>query len=62
MKSIVISIVAICIFFSTAKSQESGWEVCNIEHYISKTDKEIDSLVYELYGLTKEKIEIIENG
>tara|TARA_B110000238_G_scaffold79806_1_gene87836 strand:+ start:862 stop:4026 length:3165 start_codon:yes stop_codon:yes gene_type:complete len=28
---------------------------------IDKTDKEIDQMVYELYGLTKEEIEIVEN-
>ena len=29
---------------------------------IDKTDKEIDQMVYELYGLTKEEIEIVENS
>ena len=29
---------------------------------IYKTDKEIDQMVYELYGLTKEEIEIVENS
>ena len=29
---------------------------------IDKTDKEIDQMVYELYGLTKEEIEIVENN
>lgn len=29
---------------------------------IIKTDKEIDQMVYELYGLTKEEIEIVENN
>jgi hypothetical protein len=28
---------------------------------IEKTDKEIDQEVYELYGLTKEEIKIVEN-
>jgi len=27
-----------------------------------KTDKEINQMVYELYGLTKEESEIVENG
>ena len=27
---------------------------------IDETDKEIDQMVYELYGLTKEEIEIVE--
>lgn len=29
---------------------------------IDKTDKEIDQMVYELYGLTQEEIEIVENA
>jgi type I restriction-modification system DNA methylase subunit len=33
-----------------------------IKEQIEITDKEIDSMVYELYGLTKEEIEIVENS
>jgi hypothetical protein len=40
----------------------SDFDRKHIEQYISKTDKEIDSLVYELYGLTKKEIEIVEKG
>ena len=29
---------------------------------INKTDKQIDQMIYELYGLTKEEIEIVENA
>ena len=29
---------------------------------INKTDNEIDQMVYELYGLTQEEIEIVENA
>ena len=29
---------------------------------INEVDKEIDKMVYDLYGLTKEEIEIIENS
>lgn len=31
-------------------------------HEITETDKEIDSMVYDLYGLTEEEIRIIENS
>jgi predicted type IV restriction endonuclease len=31
-----------------------------LQHYIDATDKQIDRLVYELYGLTAEEIKIIE--
>ncbi len=30
-----------------------------IGHQISATDKQIDNLVYELYGLTDEEIKIV---
>jgi type I restriction-modification system DNA methylase subunit/predicted type IV restriction endonuclease len=34
----------------------------NIQRQIEATDKQIDKLVYELYGLTEEEIEIIEDS
>jgi hypothetical protein len=36
-------------------------ECSNFVQQIAETDKEIDRMVYELYGLTEEEIEIIEN-
>jgi hypothetical protein len=33
-----------------------------IERQISATDKAIDGLVYELYGLTESEIRIVEGG
>jgi hypothetical protein len=33
-----------------------------IRRQIAATDKEIDELVYELYGLTEEEIAIVESG
>ena len=35
-------------------------ECCNIVNQINTTDREIDGMVYELYGLTKEEVKIIE--
>jgi hypothetical protein len=32
------------------------------QRQIDATDREIDNLVYELYGLTKEEIKIVEDG
>ncbi len=32
------------------------------QHQIDATDKQIDQLVYELYGLTKEEIRIVEEN
>ncbi|MBT6006857.1 MAG: restriction endonuclease subunit M, partial [Prolixibacteraceae bacterium] len=37
-------------------------EAQTIKYEIEKTDKEIDQMVYELYGLTEEEIKIIENN
>ncbi|MCK4393632.1 hypothetical protein KAX17_12070 [Candidatus Bipolaricaulota bacterium] len=33
-----------------------------IQRQIDSTDKQIDQLVYELYGLTDEEIRIVEEG
>ena len=43
--------------FETNKS-----EAQTLKAEIDKTDTEIDTMVYELYGLTKEEIEIVENS
>ncbi|MDB3862866.1 N-6 DNA methylase [Flavobacteriaceae bacterium] len=53
------------------KMDEMGWmevfetkkaEAVALKTEIEQTDKEIDQMVYELYGLTKEEIEIVENA
>jgi hypothetical protein len=33
-----------------------------LQRQIEVTDRQIDRLVYELYGLTEEEIEIVEKG
>ena len=52
-------------------SQEAEWEdyflqeqqkAVALKNIIDTTDKEIDAMVYELYGLTEEEIEIIERS
>ncbi len=52
-------------------SEEAEWmnyineqkeKVQTIKSEIEKTDKEIDRMVYELYGLTEEEIKIVENS
>ena len=52
-------------------SEEAEWEdyfnqekskALAIQSEITKTDKEIDRMVYELYGLTEEEIEIVEKN
>lgn len=50
-------------------SDEAEWEdyfttesqkALSIKNHITQTDKEIDAIVYELYGLTEEEIKIVE--
>ena len=52
-------------------SQEAEWEdyfnqeqqkAVAIKQQIDTTDKEIDQMVYALYGLTEEEIAIVENN
>jgi type I restriction-modification system DNA methylase subunit len=52
-------------------NQETEWEdyfliekekAIKIKSQIDQTDKEIDRMVYELYGLTQEEIQIVENS
>ena len=52
-------------------SQEAEWEeyftteakkVNVIKTQIEITDKAIDAMVYELYGLSREEVEIVENS
>jgi type I restriction-modification system DNA methylase subunit len=52
-------------------SEEAEWEdyflqeqqkALELKTKIDATDKEIDTMVYELYGLTQEEIEIVENS
>ncbi len=54
-----------------SKSDEMDWmelfetkkaEAQTLKSKIEKTDKEIDQMVYELYGLTEEEIEIVEKS
>ena len=33
-----------------------------LQRQLAAVDQQIDQLVYELYGLTEEEIEIVENG
>lgn len=44
-------------YFNAYKS-----EINQLQTEIEKTDKEIDQMVYELYGLTKEEIKIVEGA
>jgi len=42
--------------------EENKQKAQDLQTQINQTDKEIDAMVYELYGLTDEEIEIVENS
>lgn len=42
--------------------EENKKKAQELQSQIDKTEKEIDRMVYELYGLTEEEIEIVENS
>lgn len=44
-------------YFESEKAKANA-----IQQVIDKTDKEIDEMVYELYGLTEEEIKIVEES
>ena len=41
---------------------KTGHEKTLLSRQIEATDKQIDALVYELYGLTDEEVAIVEEG
>jgi hypothetical protein len=42
--------------------EENKKKALELKTKIDQTDKEIDRMVYELYGLTQEEIQIVENS
>ncbi|MDX1774875.1 Eco57I restriction-modification methylase domain-containing protein [Oceanihabitans sediminis] len=42
--------------------EENKQKAQDLQSQINQTDKEIDQMVYELYGLTEEEIKIVENS
>ncbi|NJW55127.1 hypothetical protein, partial [Salinimicrobium oceani] len=42
--------------------EENKQKAVALQREIEKTDREIDRMVYELYDLTEEEIEIVENS
>ena len=42
--------------------EENKKKALDIKSQIDQTEKEIDRMVYELYGLTEEEIQIVENS
>jgi predicted nucleic acid-binding Zn-ribbon protein len=44
------------------KAAKTPDDKTRLQRQIDATDKQIDQLVYELYGLTEEEIEIVEEA
>jgi hypothetical protein len=42
--------------------EENKKKALELKFQIDQTDKEIDRMVYALYGLTEEEIQIVENS
>jgi len=50
----------IAIITSQLPAAKTDHEKTALQRQIDATDRQIDKLVYELYGLTPEEIEIVE--
>lgn len=64
-KTLILSLVDQMLYLNKQLFElpnQSSNEAQNIKVEIQKTDKEIDRLVYELYGLTEEEIKIVEES
>lgn len=42
--------------------EDNKKKALELKSQIDQTDKEIDRMVYKLYGLTEEEIQIVENS
>ena len=42
--------------------EENKKKAVELQQQIDETDRKIDQMVYELYGLTDEEIQIVENS
>ncbi|HEA31415.1 MAG TPA: hypothetical protein ENH91_15715 [Leeuwenhoekiella sp.] len=42
--------------------EENKQKAVQLQQKITQTEQEIDQMVYELYGLTEEEIQIVENS
>ena len=57
--NLVDTIMALSKKHQAIKSKQTS-ETERLKRQIEETDSEIDELVYELYGLTKEEIKVVE--
>ncbi|MBE7506846.1 MAG: N-6 DNA methylase [Planctomycetia bacterium] len=61
-KKIASGVKSIQIFFEALRSAKTEHETRSIQRQIEATDRQIDQLVYQLYGLTDEEIRIVEES
>ena len=47
-------------FLGDPKTYNDYFPICTLTTQIAATDKEIDRMVYELYGLTPDEIKVVE--
>ena len=57
--SIILCIILLALAFY--KKAHTPHEQTVLQRQIEATDRQIDALVYELYGLTEEEIKIVES-
>jgi type I restriction-modification system DNA methylase subunit len=58
----IVALVDVMLNLNKKIQAAKGNEKEQIQRQIEKTDREIDDLVYKLYGITEEEIKIIEGG
>ena len=62
VKRMVSLVDSMLVLHKQAGAAKSDGQQTAIGRQIESTDREIDRLVYDLYGLTKEEIEIVEGA
>lgn len=58
----LVALVDVMLHLNKKIQTVKGSKRDQLQRQIEKTDREIDQLVYKLYGLTKEEIKVIEGG
>lgn len=62
MKALATCVEQIFVSYESLQTSKVPSEKIRIERQIDATDREIDNLVYQLYGLTEDEIKIVEGA